>query len=138
MQKTLLSSTLITLLALYLPACLPSAQQQSEATQPVSQQAATTANIKLETNPNPAHSGDVELLLNISDPNGNPIDGAKVNVSASHPDMQGMSMGGQAIELGNGKYSFKANFNINGNWKITIQVLKNTLNVKLELPLELK
>ncbi len=76
--------------------------------------------------------------MNISDQNGNPIDGAKVNVSASHPDMEGMSMGGQASELGKGKYSFKANFNMNGSWKITVQVLKNTLNVKQELPLELK
>jgi hypothetical protein len=139
MRKTLLTGSLFTFLALLLAACMPAAQQQPQAaTQPVSQQALTTANIKLETNPSPAQSGDVELLLNISDQNGNPIDGAKVNVSASHPDMQSMSMGGQASELGKGKYSIKANFNMNGSWKITVQVLKDTLNVKQELPLELK
>ena len=100
-------------------------------------QASPQANVELETTPNPAKVGDVQLILSITDQNGNAITGAKVDVSAEHPSMSGMGMNGAAIEQA-GKYAIKANFSDSGNWKITVYVRKGGLDVKQELPLEVK
>ena len=120
LRKTLLITVLLTLFALALAGCGAAP--------------ASSASVKIETNPNPAKVGDVQLVLNITDQNGGLIPGAKVDVSASHPDMNGMSMGGQAVEK-DGKYAIKANFNMAGNWTITVSVHKDGLDVKQELPL---
>lgn len=95
-------------------------------------------NIKVETNPTPAVKGDIELMLTITDANGNPIEGAKVDVSAEHPAMAGMGMSGQATEQGGGKYSIKANFSDSGDWVLTIYVRKGELDYKegIELPIQ--
>lgn len=95
-------------------------------------------NIKLETNPNPAVKGDIELTFTITDANGAPIEGAKVDVAAEHPSMAGMGMSGQATDLGGGKYSIKANFSDSGDWVLTIYVRKGELDYKedIELPIQ--
>ena len=95
-------------------------------------------NIKLETNPSPAMKGDMELVLTITDANGNPIEGAKVDVSADHTDMAGMGMSGLATEQGGGKYSIKANFSDSGDWVLTIYVRNGELDYKeeIELPVQ--
>ena len=90
-------------------------------------------NIKLETNPNPALVGDVELLLTITDANGKPIEGANVDVTADHTDMMGMGMSGLATNQGGGNYSIKANFSEPGNWKLTIYVRKGELDYKEDI-----
>ena len=90
-------------------------------------------NIKLETNPNPALVGDVELLLTITDANGKPIEGANVDVTADHTDMMGMGMSGLATNQGGGNYSIKANFSESGNWKLTIYVRKGELDYKEDI-----
>ena len=92
----------------------------------------------METNPNPAAVGDVELAFMINDQSGAPIEGAKIDVSAEHASMSGMGMNGLATEQGGGKYAIKANFSDSGNWKITVFVRKDGLDVKQELPLEIK
>jgi hypothetical protein len=61
-----------------------------------------------------------------------------VDVSAEHPAMSGMGMSGLATEQGGGKYAIKANFSDSGNWKITVFIRKDSLDVKQELPLEIK
>ena len=95
-------------------------------------------NIKVETNPTPAVKGDIELLFTITDANGNPIEGAKVDVSADHTDMTGMGMSGLATEQGGGKYSIKANFSDSGTWKLSIYVRKDELDYKedIEFPVQ--
>ena len=95
-------------------------------------------NIKVETNPTPAMKGDIELILTITDVNGNPIEGAKVDVGADHTDMTGMGMSGPATEQGGGKYSIKANFSDSGTWKLSIYVRKGELDYKeeIELPVQ--
>ena len=95
-------------------------------------------NIKVETNPTPAMQGNVELILIITDANGNPIEGAKVDVGADHTDMTGMGMSGLATEQGGGKYSIKANFSDSGDWKLTVYVRKGELDYKeeIELPIQ--
>ena len=89
-------------------------------------------NIVLSTNPNPAAVGDVELVFTITDADGNPIEGATVDVSADHPAMAGMGMSGLAVEQGGGKYSIKANFSDPGDWKLTVYVRKGELDYKEE------
>ncbi len=129
-MKKLLLPTLFLTLALVLVACGGGAAPATAA--------APQATIKMETNPNPAVVGDIQLTFTITDQSGAPLEGAKIDVSAEHPAMSGMGMNGLATEQGGGKYAIKANFSDSGNWKITIYVRKDGLDVKQELPLEIK
>ena len=94
---------------------------------------AKPVNIKVESNPNPAMMGDAELVFTITDADGTPIEGAKVDVSAEHTDMTGMDMSGPATEQGSGTYAIKANFQHSGNWKLTIYVRKDGLDYKEQI-----
>jgi hypothetical protein len=92
-------------------------------------------NIKVETNPAPAMMGDMEVILNITDANGSPIQGAQVDVSADHTDMTGMTMGGAATEQDAGRYAINANFSMSGNWLLTVYVRKGDLDYKEDIQL---
>lgn len=94
--------------------------------------------IKIETDPNPAVVGVVELTLLVTDLNGKPIEDATVDVSAEHIDMSGMSMDGPATKQGDGKYAIKADFSMSGNWEITVYVRNSDLDEKLIIPLIIK
>ncbi len=69
--------------------------------------------------------GDVELIMEVKDATGKPLDGAKVSVVAS---MSGMPMGdplrGQATDQSNGHYSIKAPMSMSGEWAVTVRVDK--------------
>lgn len=95
-------------------------------------------NIKVETNPSPAMMGDTELILDITDADGKPVEGATVDISVEHTDMSGMDMNGTATDQGSGRYSIKANFNMSGTWKLTVYVRKDGLDYKeeIELPVQ--
>ena len=95
--------------------------------------ASKPVNVKIETDPSPAIMGDMELVLNITDANGNPIEGATVDVSADHTDMSGMNMSGLATDQGGGRYSIKANFSMSGNWKVTVYIRKDGLDYKEDI-----
>lgn len=95
-------------------------------------------NIAITTNPSPAMMGDMELVLTITDQNGQPIEGAKVDVSADHTDMSGMDMSGAATEQGGGRYSIKANFSMSGNWKLTVYFRKDGLDYKEDINLTIQ
>ena len=69
----------------------------------------------------------------ITDGDGNPIEGATVDVSADHTDMTGMTMGGAATDQGGGKYAINANFSMSGNWKLTVYVRKDGLDYKEDI-----
>ncbi|MFH1908650.1 MAG: FixH family protein [Chloroflexota bacterium] len=98
----------------------------------------TEPSITLQTNPAPAMMGDLELVLTVKDAVGNPLTGATVMVTADHTDMTGMSMTGQAIEQGEGRYAIQANFSMSGNWRLTVEVRKDSQVFTQELPLEIK
>lgn len=83
---------------------------------------AKPANIQVESDPSPAGVGDAELVFIITDASGNPVEGARVDVSADHTDMSGMGMSGAATNQGSGRYSINANFSMTGNWKLTVYV----------------
>jgi len=95
-------------------------------------------NIKVETSPNPPMRGDIELILTVTDANGNPIEGATVDVSADHIDMTGMDMSGAATEQGDGKYAINANFSMSGNWELKVYVRKEGLDYSEEIALSVQ
>ena len=105
---------------------------------PADTTSAKPVNIKVESNPTPAIMGDAELVFTITDSSGNPIEGARVDVSADHTDMMGMGMSGPATEQGGGKYAINANFSMSGTWKLTVYIRKDNLDYKeaIELPVQ--
>lgn len=124
MRKRIFISVLV-LLSVLLAACGSAATPASS----------TAVNIKVETNPNPAATGDAEIVLNITDGDGNPIEGATVDVSVEHTGHGGMAMNGVATEQGGGRYAITGNFSMSGTWKITIYVRKEGLDYKQEIEL---
>lgn len=103
-----------------------------------SQGSEQSVSIKVETNPNPPVMGDIELVLNITDASGNPIEGAAVDVTAVHTDMTGMDMSGAATEQDAGKYAINANFSMSGNWKLKVSVRKEGLDYSEEIALPIQ
>ena len=81
--------------------------------------------ITVTTNPNPPMMGDIEIVIEVKDAAGKPVDGAAVSVVAS---MSGMPMGdplrGQATDQGNGRYSIKAPMSMSGTWDVTVRLDK--------------
>ena len=79
--------------------------------------------VTLTTNPDPAGSaGETELVVEVKDSAGKPLNGVKVLVTA---DMAVHSMGamqGEATDQGNGRYATKVPFGMAGNWKVIIEV----------------
>lgn len=127
MRKLILTHVVV-LLSVLLAAC-------GSAATSAPQSSGKPVNIKVETNPNPAAMGDIELILNITDASGNPIEGATVDVTAIHTDMTGMDMSGAATGQGAGKYAINANFSMSGNWKLKVYVRKEGLDYSEEIDL---
>ena len=80
--------------------------------------------VELTTNPSPLKVGDAELIVNVKDKNGRPVEGAEVNVSYSMTTMSMGTTSGKATDEGGGRYTIKTNFGHTGNLKFTIQVDK--------------
>ena len=106
---------LLVVISVLLAACSGSAT-------PAPEGSAKPVTIKVESNPAPAVVGDAELVFTITDASGNPVEGARVDVSADHTDMSGMGMSGAATDQRSGRYSINANFSMTGNWKLTVYV----------------
>jgi len=130
MKKYYLVTVILALLMVILTACGSSGSPTNED--------APLIDIKIETNPDPAVVGDVEIILTVTDLEGKPIEDAKVDVSADHIDMSGMTMDGPATEQGDGKYAIKADFSMSGNWEITVYVRKGELDESLKIPVIIK
>ena len=125
-MRRLIFISVFVLLSVLLAAC-------GSAATPADTTSAKSVNIAVSANPNPAMMGDMELVFTITDTDGNPIEGAKVDVSADHTDMTGMGMSGPATEQGGGKYAINANFSMSGNWKLTVYVRKDGLDYKEDI-----
>jgi uncharacterized GH25 family protein len=132
-MRRLILVNVIVLLAVFLAACGSGSTATS-----APQDSGKPVNIKVDTNPNPAAMGDIELVFNITDSNGKPIEGATVDVTATHIDMTGMDMSGAATEQSTGKYAINANFSMSGNWKLKVYVRKEGLDYseEIELPIQ--
>ncbi len=129
MRKISILSGILILFSLVLAAC-GSATPASPTAMPV--------NITITTDPSPAMVGDTEIVLTITDQNGQPLEGAQVDVSAEHTEMMGMAMNGLATEQDGGIYAIKGSFDHPGKWKVTVYVRKDELDVKQEIPLEVQ
>lgn len=107
---------------------------------PAAEAAPASANISisLTTNPSPPKAGNVELLFKVLNRNGQPLTDADLDVIADHIDMKGMTMHGKAVEQGNGVYTITANFSMSGNWKLSVQLKKDDLDEKLDIPLKVE
>lgn len=125
MRKMIFVSLLVGLAVLITACGSPAPMQETTSAKDV--------NIVVASNPSPAMMGDAELILTITDKDGNPIEGATVDVGADHTDMSGMGMSGLATEQGGGKYSIKANFDESGNWMLTVKVTKDSLDYKEDI-----
>jgi hypothetical protein len=132
MSKFVLIPVLV-LMSVLLAAC----GAGSQAT-PSLESSGTPVNIEVQTNPNPAAMGDIELVLTITDADGSPIEGATVDVTATHTDMTGMDMSGAATEQGVGKYAINANFSMSGNWELKVYVRKEGLDYSEEIDLQVQ
>jgi hypothetical protein len=120
---------IVLVLATLLAGCSSAPQQENAATDPVK--------ITLKTNPPELAVGETELILELKDQKDQPLTGAKVDVSADHTDMSGMTMSGPATEQENGKYAITADFSMSGNWKITVYVRKDDLDFKKDIVLKI-
>lgn len=125
MRKMIVMNMLV-FLSIVLTACAGTATSAApDSSRPV--------NIAVRTDPDPAAMGDIELTLNITDAEGNPVEGATVDVSADHTDMTGMTMSGAAIDQGGGNYAINANFSMSGNWKLSVYVRKDQLDYREDI-----
>lgn len=103
------------------------ADDSNEATQEI--------HVQLTTNPDTPRVGNVELALSIKDQNGQPVEGALVNITADHIDMSGMIMSGLATDQGGGIYAITADFSMSGNWKINVNVSTDEKSIEMDIPL---
>jgi hypothetical protein len=131
MRRWILVIGLLLSAAIFLAAC-------SGGATPENTNNANPVNIQVGSNPNPAIMGDVTLTLSITDEIGNPIEGARVDVSVDHTDMTGMGMSGPATEQGEGKYAINANFSMTGNWKMTVYVRMDSLDYQEDIELKIQ
>ena len=121
---------IILILATLLVGCSSSVQPQAAALDP--------AKITLKTIPSEPVVGKTEIVLDLRDQKDQPLTGAKVEVSADHIDMSGMTLGGAATEQGNGIYAIIADFNMSGTWRITVAVRKENLDFKKDFELKVQ
>lgn len=131
MRRLILVIGLLFGITIFLAAC-------SSGATPKNSTSAKPVNIQIESNPNPAMMGDVTLTLVITDENGSPIEGARVDVSLDHTDMTGMGMSGPATDQGEGKYAINANFSMSGNWEMTVYVRKDSLDYKEDIEMKIQ
>ena len=95
--------------------------------------------IALTTNPDPPVMGKVELIIDVKDAQGRPLDGANVLVLASHASMSGMDQQRQAAAQGNGRYAITVEFKgMSGEWLITVQVRKGDLYLAQDFRIDVK
>lgn len=130
-MRSILFTVLVVGMSIFLAACGGTATQTPTATP-------APATITLNTTPNPPTAGEVELLFTVVDDQGQPVSSADFDVIADHTDMSGMTMHGKATDQGNGSYAIKTNFSMVGNWLLTVQVRKETLDFKQDIKLEIK
>lgn len=80
--------------------------------------------IELTTKPDPPVAGQVELIVTLMDSSQQAVEGAAVNLLASHSSMANMLTQKQATSIGNGQYSTIFDFSqgSQGDWRVTVEV----------------
>lgn len=120
----------------FLSACTGPASQEDDNS--VTTTPPAPVKVELDTKPTPPKAGKVQIILRVSDQNGDPITDADFDVIADHTDMRGMTMHGKASEQTDGQYVIDAEFSMAGQWKLSIQVRKDNLNYQEDIELQVE
>lgn len=100
---------------------------------------AAGAQVSVTTRPNPPVKGAVELIVEVKDAQGQPLNDANVLVLTSHTTMNGMNQQGMAKSQGNGRYAMMTDMSgMNGQWLITVQVSKGSLNLAQDFKIDVQ
>ena len=78
--------------------------------------------VALSTNPVSPAAGEITLVVDVVDRNGRPVDGADVQISASHTTMAGMNISGKATAQGKGRYAIRGNMAMGGAWRAKVMI----------------
>jgi nitrogen fixation protein FixH len=100
---------------------------------------AASMQISVTTLPDPPVKGPVELIVDVKDAQGQPLNDANVIVLTSHTTMNGMNQQGPAKARGNGRYAMLTDMSgMNGQWLITVQVSKGSLNLAQDFKIDVQ
>ena len=88
--------------------------------------------MSLSTNPDPPTAGPVTFTVQVKDANGQPVDGAKVTLSAKHPNMSHAGIDGELVSQGSGRYQASGSLSMGGTWSVTMSVTKDGLPTKTQ------
>ena len=78
--------------------------------------------LKVEAKIEKVDIGDNNVAIMISTPDGKPVTGAKITTAVAMTNMDMGTTHPSIKELGKGKYAVKANFSMNGPWRLTLIV----------------
>ncbi len=88
--------------------------------------------LALSTDPNPPSAGPVTFTVEVKDAKGQPVDGAKVTLSAKHPNMSHAGIDGELAPQGSGRYQAGGALSMGGTWSVTVNVSKEGLPSKTQ------
>ena len=94
--------------------------------------------ISLTTNPDPAQTGSVNLVVTVKDTQGQPATDAQVFIFTNHQDMAGMGDEYEGVMQEDGRYTATAELGMNGRWQITVQVNQPSQRTVKDFDLEVK
>lgn len=97
---------------------------------------ASSPDVTMVTNPDPVQTGQVELIFTVTDEKGASLSGAEVLVTADHVGHSGMTLNGAATEQDEGRYAITADISMDGDWKVTVQINKDSTNFSKEFQLK--
>lgn len=109
------------------PACSPPAEDAG----------APEVKASLATEPSPAATGPVKLLIALADASGAPVPGAALHVEASMNHAGMPPVLAQAADLGDGRYAAQVELSMGGDWYVLVDATLadgRTLHRKLDLP----
>ncbi|MBS1701392.1 MAG: FixH family protein [Armatimonadetes bacterium] len=83
---------------------------------------ANSQTLKVEAKIGNVGVGDNNVAITVTTPDGKPVTGAKVTTAVAMTNMDMGTTHPAVKELGKGKYAMKANFSMNGPWRLTLVV----------------
>ncbi|MDO8610467.1 MAG: FixH family protein [bacterium] len=78
--------------------------------------------ISLSTSPNPLQPGPATFFIDVKDKNGKPVDNATVLFDLNMTTMNMGTQQGNAVSLGNGRYSVTGSMSMRGPWRVRTTV----------------
>lgn len=94
--------------------------------------------VSLTTNPDPAQTGNIDLVVTVKDAQGQPITDAQVFIFTNHQDMAGMGDEYEGVMQEDGRYTATAELGMGGRWRITVQVNQPSRRTVKDFDVEVK